>query len=120
MTKLLDRLLEGSPLGRTRDAAPGAPADRPVPQLIAIGLLRRVDADTVILPRHVGQVMRGEQPGPVRLAAPLRFQIEPVYRTSQPPETQNLLQPQADKAEAPSVRAYPTWADNNVTWETGL
>ena len=64
--ELLDRLLEGSPLGRTRDAAPGAPADRPVPQLLAIGLLRRIDADTVILPRHVGQVLRGEEPGPVR------------------------------------------------------
>jgi Helicase conserved C-terminal domain len=68
--ELLDRLLEGSPLGRTRDAAPGAPADRPVPQLLAMGLLRRIDADTVILPRHVGQVLRGEEPGPVALAAP--------------------------------------------------
>ncbi len=77
--ELLDRLLEGSPLGRTRDAAPGAPADRPVPQLIAIGLLRRIDADTVILPRHVGQVMRGERPGPVRLAAP-----DPVVSTTTP------------------------------------
>jgi hypothetical protein len=75
--ELLDRLLEGSPLGRTRDAAPGAPADRPVPQLIAIGLLRRVDADTVILPRHVGQVMRGEEPGPVLLSAP-----DPVVSTT--------------------------------------
>jgi XPB/Ssl2-like helicase family protein len=80
--ELLDRLLEGSPLGRTRDAAPGAPADRPVPQLIAIGLLRRVDADTVILPRHVGQVMRGEEPGPVRLAAP-----DPVVSTTTPADT---------------------------------
>ncbi|MDT5226325.1 MAG: hypothetical protein QOH94_118 [Mycobacterium sp.] len=77
--ELLDRLLQGSPLGRTRDAAPGAPADRPVPQLIAIGLLRRIDADTVILPRHVGQVMRGERPGPVRLAAP-----DPVVSTTTP------------------------------------
>jgi len=77
--ELLDRLLQGSPLGRTRDAAPGAPADRPVPQLIAIGLLRRIDADTVILPRHVGQVMRGESPGPVRLAAP-----DPVVSTTTP------------------------------------
>src|SRR5271155_1282643 len=68
--EVLDRLLEGSPLGRTRDAAPGAPADRPVPQLLAVGLLRRIDADTVILPRHVGQGLRGEQPGPARLAAP--------------------------------------------------
>jgi hypothetical protein len=77
--ELLDRLLEGSPLGRTRDAAPGAPADRPVPQLLAIGLLRRIDADTVILPRHVGQVMRGEEPGPVALAAP-----DPVVATTTP------------------------------------
>ena len=75
--ELLDRLLEGSPLGRTRDAAPGAPADRPVPQLLAIGLLRRIDADTVILPRHVGQVLRGEEPGPVQLAAP-----DPVVSTT--------------------------------------
>ena len=75
--ELLDRLLEGSPLGRTRDAAPGAPADRPVPQLLAMGLLRRIDADTVILPRHVGQVMRGDEPGPVALAAP-----DPVVATT--------------------------------------
>jgi hypothetical protein len=77
--ELLDRLLAGSPLGRTRDAAPGAPADRPVPQLIAIGLLRRIDADTVILPRNVGQVMRGEEPGPVQLTAP-----DPVVSTTTP------------------------------------
>lgn len=67
---VLEKLLEGSPMGRTRDAAPGAPADRPVPQLLALGLLRRVDAETVILPRQVGQVLRGEQPGPLRLTAP--------------------------------------------------
>lgn len=77
--EVLDRLLEGSPLGRTRDAAPGAPTDRPVPQLISIGLLRRIDADTVILPRHVGQVMRGEEAGPARLAAP-----DPVVTTTTP------------------------------------
>jgi len=75
--ELLDRLLEGSPLGRTRDAAPGAPADRPVPQLLAVGLLRRIDADTVILPRHVAQILRGEEPGPVQLAAP-----DPVVSTT--------------------------------------
>jgi Helicase conserved C-terminal domain len=75
--ELLDKLLEGSPLGRTRDAAPGAPADRPVPQLLAMGLLRRIDADTVILPRHVGQVLRGQEPGPTHLAAP-----DPVVATT--------------------------------------
>ncbi len=70
-------LLEGSPIGRTRDAAPGAPADRPVPRLLATGLLRRIDAETVILPRHVGQVLRGEQPGPMQLTAP-----DPVVSTT--------------------------------------
>jgi hypothetical protein len=67
---LLQRLLEGSPMGRTRDAAPGTPPDRPVQRLLAAGLLRQVDAETVILPRLVGQVMRGELPGPVQLTQP--------------------------------------------------
>ena len=75
--EVLEKLLEGSPMGRTRDAAPGAPADRPVPQLLAMGLLRRIDAETVILPRHVGQVLRGEHPGPLRLTAP-----DPVVSTT--------------------------------------
>ena len=76
---VLDKLLEGSPMGRTRDAAPGAPADRPVPQLLAMGLLRRIDAETVILPRHVAQVLRGEDPGPMQLTAP-----DPVVSTTTP------------------------------------
>jgi hypothetical protein len=74
---VLDKLLEGSPMGRTRDAAPGAPAERPVPRLLAMGLLRRIDAETVLLPRLVGQVLRGEHPGPVRLTAP-----DPVISTT--------------------------------------
>lgn len=76
---VVEKLLEGSPMGRTRDAAPGAPADRPVPQLLAMGLLRRIDAETVILPRHVGQLLRGEQPGPTQLTAP-----DPVVSTTTP------------------------------------
>ncbi|RAV13552.1 DNA-binding protein [Mycolicibacterium sp. GF69] len=67
---LLQKLLEGSPVGRTRDAAPGTPADRPVQRLLAAGLLRQVDAETVILPRLVGQVLRGELPGPLQLTEP--------------------------------------------------
>ena len=69
-SELLNKLLEGSPMGRTRDAAPGTPPDRPVQRLLAAGLLRQVDADTVILPRLVGQVLRGELPGPVQLTQP--------------------------------------------------
>jgi Helicase conserved C-terminal domain len=76
---VLQKLLEGSPMGRTRDAAPGASPDRPVPQLLAIGLLRRIDAETVILPRHVGQVLRGERPGPMQLPEP-----DPVVSTTTP------------------------------------
>ncbi|EUA92976.1 hypothetical protein I551_0526 [Mycobacterium ulcerans str. Harvey] len=76
---MLGKLLEGSPMGRTRDAAPGAAPDRPVPQLLTMGLLRRIDADTVILPRHVGQVLRGERPGPMQLSAP-----DPVVSTTTP------------------------------------
>lgn len=68
--ELLEKLLEGSPVGRTRDAAPGTPPDRPVQRLLDAGLLRRLDTDTVILPRLVGQVLRGELPGPVTLADP--------------------------------------------------
>ena len=68
--ELLERLVDGSPIGRTRDAATGTPADRPVQRLLAAGLLRRVDEDTVILPRLVGQVMRGESPGPLGLTPP--------------------------------------------------
>jgi hypothetical protein len=67
---LLEKLLTGSPMGRTRDAAPGTPPERPVPRLLAAGLLRQVDDETVILPRAVGAVLRGEQPGPVQLVAP--------------------------------------------------
>jgi Helicase conserved C-terminal domain len=67
---LLRKLLQGSPMGRTRDAAPGTPPDRPVQRLLAAGLLRQIDNETVILPRHVGQVLRGEVPGPVVLAQP--------------------------------------------------
>jgi len=67
---VLDRLVVGSPVGRTRDAAPGTPPDRPVQRLLAAGLLRQVDTDTVLLPRDVGQVLRGETPGPEKLAAP--------------------------------------------------
>ncbi len=75
--ELLRRLMEGSPMGRTRDAAPGTPPDRPVQRLLAAGLLRQVDAETVILPRLVGQVLRGELPGPVALTAP-----DPVVSTT--------------------------------------
>src|SRR5262249_20252324 len=46
---------------------------------------------------------------PARVAAPLRFLIDPSFRTAQPPETQNVLQQQADRLQGsalvPSLRA---------------
>lgn len=75
--EVLERLAAGSPLGRTRDAAPDSPADRPIPRLLAAGLLRRLDDDTVLLPRDVGAALRGEQPGPAGLTPP-----DPVVTTT--------------------------------------
>jgi len=75
--EVLDRLATRTPVGRTRDAAPGTPADRPVQRLLAAGLLRQVDAETVVLPRDVGQVLRGEDPGPTGLTPP-----DPVIATT--------------------------------------
>lgn len=69
-SELLRKLLEGSPVGRTRDAAPGTPPDRPVQRLLRAGLLRQVDDETVILPRLVGQMLRGELAGPTQLSPP--------------------------------------------------
>ncbi len=76
-SQVLNRLVEGSPMGRTRDAAPGAPSDRPVPRLLTVGLLRRMDAETVILPRQVGHVLRGDRFGPAQLTPP-----DPVVATT--------------------------------------
>lgn len=76
---LLERLVDGSPVGRTKDAAPGTPPERPVQRLLAAGLLRQVDDDTVILPRLVGQVMRGQQTGPSGVDQP-----DPVVTTMKP------------------------------------
>ncbi|WP_127781999.1 helicase C-terminal domain-containing protein [Rhodococcus sp. X156] len=59
---LLTTLAKGAPFGRTRDAAPGTPADRPVQQLLRAGLLLPVDDQTVELPSQVSAVLRGGSP----------------------------------------------------------
>ncbi|MBY0442892.1 MAG: helicase-associated domain-containing protein [Mycobacteriaceae bacterium] len=76
---VLDKLLEGSPIGRTRDAALDAPAHRPVPQLLKMGLLQRVDTETVILPRHVAQALSEEDSVPLQLTPP-----DPVVASTVP------------------------------------
>ncbi|WP_072805274.1 helicase-associated domain-containing protein [Rhodococcoides yunnanense] len=57
---LLETLARSSPTGRTRDAAPGTPPDRPVQKLLGAGLLIWLDEQTVELPHQVGQALRGE------------------------------------------------------------
>ncbi|MGW4367325.1 helicase-associated domain-containing protein [Nocardia takedensis] len=57
---LLDKLATTGPRGRTKDAAPDAPAERPVRKLLTLRLLHRVDDETVELPITVGQVLRNE------------------------------------------------------------
>lgn len=78
--ELLSALAKGAPFGRTRDAAPGTPADRPVQQLLAAGLLLPVDTQTVELPSQVSAVLRDGAPmGPVAHAepAPTPHALEP-------------------------------------------
>lgn len=83
---LLDKLAATGPRGRTRDAAPDAPADRPVPRLLALRLLRRIDDETVELPPAVGQVLRGEPvTDPYHLAPP-----EPATRAHQVTEVDGV------------------------------
>ncbi|MET0238166.1 MAG: helicase-associated domain-containing protein [Kibdelosporangium sp.] len=72
--RLLTTLAEGQPTGRTKDAGalvPLADARTPVQKLLARGLLLRLDAETVELPRQVGLALRGSNPmGQVRFTPP--------------------------------------------------
>ncbi|MEV6772922.1 helicase-associated domain-containing protein [Nocardia sp. NPDC051030] len=68
---LLDKLATTGPRGRTRDAAPGTPEDRPIQRLLARRLLNWIDDETVELPVSVGQLLRGEPvTDPHALSAP--------------------------------------------------
>src|SRR5664279_4988126 len=65
---LLDRLASGVPRGTT-DSRSGV--SKAVTELVGAGLLRRVDAATVELPREVGMALRGDEPlGPIRVLQP--------------------------------------------------
>ena len=68
------RELLGDCSSARRWAAPAtrrrAPARSAGSRAAGRGLLRQIDADTVILPRRVGQVLRGEDPGPTHLVPP--------------------------------------------------
>jgi hypothetical protein len=75
--KVVVTLAHGQPVGRTKDAAkvlPLAEATTPIQRLLARGLLIRVDAETVELPREVGLAVRGERTGVAM--------VEPTLRTT--------------------------------------
>lgn len=57
--RLLGTLVESGGLGTTKDADPAADPSLPVPRLISLGLLDRVDDSTVRLPSVVAAVLRG-------------------------------------------------------------
>lgn len=64
--RVLQALAAGPPIGRSRSDPAG-----PVGRLLAKGLLVRVDAETVELPRQVGLALRGERPlGTVAVTPP--------------------------------------------------
>jgi Helicase conserved C-terminal domain len=66
--RVLDTLAAGPPVGRSRS---GADPASPVARLLARGLLVRVDAETVELPRQVGLALRGDRPlGPLTVRPP--------------------------------------------------
>ncbi|WP_448854166.1 helicase-associated domain-containing protein [Corynebacterium frankenforstense] len=68
---VLDTLARTGGVGLTRDAAPDADPERPVPRLLAAGLLSRVDARTVRMPRVVRDALRERPHTAVPLTDPL-------------------------------------------------
>lgn len=65
-TKILQTLALSGGTGVTKDAALDADPTRPIPQLIAQGLLHRVDESTVQLPQTVRNALTGSRSLPLR------------------------------------------------------
>lgn len=68
--KVLETLAASGGVGTTSSAGPDADPSAPVATLLAAGLLVRVDANTVRLPRPVRDAMRGIAPREFPLVAP--------------------------------------------------
>lgn len=68
--KVLETLATSGGVGTTSAAGPDADPSAPVPRLLAAGLLVRVDANTVRLPRPVRDAMRGLPPREFPLTPP--------------------------------------------------
>lgn len=78
---ILLRLAQTYGTGHSADAAPDANPARPIPQLIAAGLLERVDASHVRIPFDVARAIRGEEP--LNLSATSPAQPEPLGEDEQ-------------------------------------
>ncbi len=75
---VLETLAASGSVGTTRDAAVDADPARPVPQLLSAGLLARVNANTVRLPRPVRDALRGISSRPFPLTPSPRLSLKPV------------------------------------------
>lgn len=74
--RVLETLAASGGVGTTRAAAPDAAPDTPVARLIAAGLLVRVDAATVRLPRPVREALAGHAPRVYPLAEPAAVEAD--------------------------------------------
>ena len=74
--KVLETLASSGGVGTTSAAGPDADPASPVAKLVAAGLLVRVDANTVRLPRPVRDAMRGIQPREFPLEAPALPEVD--------------------------------------------
>lgn len=74
--KVLETLASSGGVGTTSAAGPDADPAAPVAKLLAAGLLVRVDANTVRLPRPVRDAMRGIQPREFPLEAPALPEVD--------------------------------------------
>ncbi|MBF4547885.1 helicase-associated domain-containing protein [Corynebacterium afermentans subsp. lipophilum] len=74
--KVLETLASSGGVGTTSAAGPDADPASPVAKLLAAGLLVRVDANTVRLPRPVRDAMRGIQPREFPLEAPAVDEVD--------------------------------------------
>ncbi|MGV0379457.1 helicase-associated domain-containing protein [Corynebacterium lehmanniae] len=74
--KVLETLASSGGVGTTSAAGPDADPTAPVPKLLAAGLLVRVDANTVRLPRPVRDAMRGITPREFPLAPPAVDEVD--------------------------------------------
>lgn len=74
--KVLETLASSGGVGTTSAAGPDADPASPVARLLAAGLLVRVDANTVRLPRPVRDAMRGIQPREFPLEAPAVDEVD--------------------------------------------